>query len=130
MLNANRPTAPMGVTMVFNQAQRSPSAVSISIPAMVPRVPTRSSLAMSPVIVATESSQLPNPMGAKIPQMALPMDARMESSMISASCNPQVYEDRNQMSTVANRTIVNAFFTNPHPLWSVAIPTLTAEGAW
>ena len=47
-------------------------------PKRIPNVDTTFSLAINPVIVATDASQLTHPRGMKIQEIRLPMKARIE----------------------------------------------------
>ena len=110
---------------------RSKSAPSTSLN-NISNVPTMFSFAIRPVMVATVNSQLsPNPRGTKMYLRALPRLASIElpiSSSVSR-CNCQSNDERNHTSAHANSMNVPAFFTNAHPLSSVALSTLYTLGA-
>ena len=84
---------------------------------------------MNPVIVATVACQSPHPRGANIPQIADPIDSRIEFS-IPTGWSDQLYDDRNQINAHATKMIVPAFLMNAFALSPVLNITVFKPGMW
>ena len=110
-----------------------PSSATSAKPKRIPKVPTTFSLATSPVMAATAACQLPQPRGAKIQEIPLPITARSPSDRSSTipklpSTNPKL--DVNQMKMVESRITVPAFLIKDQPRSHMLRSTLTAVGIW
>ncbi len=109
-----------------------PSSATSANPKRMPKVPTTFSFAISPVSDATADFQLPQPRGAKTHATALPIAARMLSSISTIPNEPSTLPklEVNQTTTVANRIIVPAFLINDHARSHILRSTLPKVGQW
>ena len=108
------------------------SATSSNPPKRTPKVPTTFSFAIRPVIEATAACQVPQPSGAKIQAIALPIAARMLLSISTMPKEPSAHpnEEVNQTRIVASRITVPAFLINDHPRSHMERSTLPTVGQW
>ena len=96
-------------------------------------VPTMFSFATKPVTEATTACQFPQPSGAKIQAMQLPILARIEESSCSSESIPnpssvQPKNERNQTTIVESKMIVPAFLMNDQPRSHIERRTLPKVG--
>ena len=99
----------------------------------MPKVPTTFSFATSPVIAATADFQSPQPSGAKIHAIPLPIAARKPSLRSSTmpkrpSAMPKL--EANQMKMVDKRMIVPAFLMKDQPRSHMLLSTFPTVGIW
>ena len=100
-----------------------------------PNTPTTSSLATSPIMVATVALILPNPNGAKIQQSELPtMPSTLLSRSISALKEKVLFtipkRELAQITIEESSIMVPAFFTNDHTRSHMERSAFSTVGQW
>ena len=95
-------------------------------PYNTPNVETIFSFAIHPVTTATDAFQLPNPSGANIHCILLPIVANILSSI--SHIPPRLKFDKNQINIVDPRIIVPALIANPLTFSKACINTLLKVG--
>ena len=112
----------MAVTGVNNMVRSTPS------PMTCVNVDTTLSFAMKPVMRAVAARQSPKPSGANSGAISPPMPASRLASTSSTTFRRASNVCKNQMTTHAASTTVNAFFTKPFALSHTRRATLFAAG--
>ena len=102
------------------------SDTASAAPNNTPNVETIFSLAIHPVTTATDALHSPNPSGANIHCIDLPMLANIESSI--SHIPPKLKLDKNHIRIVDPNIIVPAFIANPLTFSHACINTLFKVG--
>ena len=103
-----------------------PSSSSSSIPAKVPKVATTTSLAANPAMIATAACQVPNPKGANIGAITLPIIPNTLSADPYSTPNGKILNAHKTIEQA--RMIVPAFLKNPFTFSQVCHSTPFREG--